>query len=108
MKRLYFLLILCFAITTVLQSNDLNKGYYQIVSKLFHKGINIPHASTLHGEKLIVWDKNDCRFNQQWKFEQQGEFYIIRSRLNGMVLSAGNEVAEQQNYTGNSNQLFVG
>ena len=100
-----FLVTILLAINSM--ANNLTEGHYQIISKQFQKSINIPWASIKVGERLIVWDKNDCRFNQEWKFEKQGDFYAIRSKFNYMAITASGSKVQQYLYTGADNQLWI-
>ena len=107
MKYSVVILMLLYAFSSIqCTTNKLPDQYCQIVSKPYSKSINIPRASEYEGERLILWDKKHCRFNQEWKLEPINGYFIIRSKYNNLVIGSNDRIVQQNKYAGNNNQLW--
>ena len=106
MKRNLILLIAIIFTSLHGMSKNINDNFCQIVSVKYQESINIPRASEHEGERLIVWNKGDVRFNQIWKFEPVKNDYIIRSKYNNKVISVENKTVTQKEYNQSEEQLW--
>jgi len=64
-------------------------GYYNIISKLSGKGLDVADGSTASGANIQQWDlANGGGPNQRWRFESAGNGqYYIRVKSTGMYLA---------------------
>lgn len=107
MKYLSAIVFLCVFINIQCTSTNLPDSYCQVVSKLYRKSINIPRASEKQGERLMLWDKEDCRVNQEWKLEAFEGSFIIRSKHNQLVITSNGGTIQQSRFSGSANQLWM-